>query len=264
MKPLTRVATLTFVALLIVQSTRAQEADDTANWQPLFNGENLDGWTPKFTGYELGENLHETFRVEDGVLKVSYDNHDNFDGQFGHLFYKEPVGHYRLRAEYRFVGEQLRGGPGWAIRNNGLMLHCQPPETMEEDQEFPVSIEVQLLGGNGRDERSTGNLCTPGTHVVIDGRLFTPHCRNSSSKTFHGEQWVTAEVEVRGGDVIRHFINGEHVMEYTQPQLDESDRYGRQRIEGDDKILRSGYIAIQAETHPTEFRKIELLKLGEE
>lgn len=232
-------------------------------WIPLFNGRDLSGWKVKITGFPLGENHLDTFRVENGVLRVAYDRYTRFDGKFGHLFYERPFSHYRLRAEYRFVGEQTPGGPGWAWRNSGLMLHCQAPESMRQHQEFPVSIEVQLLGGDGRAERPTANLCTPGTHVVLNGKLHTPHCTNSRSKTFHGDQWVTVEVEVRGDERIRHFVNGELVFEYEQPQLDPGDADARRLLEqrGGDKRLREGYIALQAESHPVEFRKVELLPL---
>ena len=199
-------------------------------WISLFNGKDLKGWMPKIAGSEQGVNFKDTFRVQDGLLTVAYDKYEKFNGEFGHLFYKDPFSNYRLRVEYRFIGEQTPGGPGWAFRNSGIMIHCQPPATMTKDQSFPVCLEVQLLGGNGTDERSTGNLCTPGTHVVMNGQLVTQHCINSTSKTYHGDQWVTAEVEVHGNRLIRHIINGEVVLEYSEPQLDESDPDAQKRL----------------------------------
>jgi len=213
----------------------------------------------------VGDNFGDTFRVEDGVLKVSYDQYDGFRDRFGHLFYKQPFSNYVLRVEYRFVGEQCSGGAGWAYRNSGVMIHCQPPDTMRLDQSFPVSIEVQLLGGNGTDPRSTANLCTPGTNVVMDGKLFTPHCTGSSSKTYHGDQWVTVEIEVHGNGIIKHLIDGEPVLQYEQPQLDENDGDAKKLIEaaGGEKMLREGYISLQSESHPVEFRKVEIRVLDE-
>jgi len=237
--------------------------DDSTRWIPLFNGRDLSGWTPKIRGYPLGENWGNTFRVEDGVLKVSYDQYDRFDNRFGHLFYEKSVSHYRLRVEYRFVGEQCPGGPQWAVRNSGIMIHGQDPKTMRLDQEFPVSIEVQLLGGLGRGERPTANLCTPGTHVVINGELITRHCTNSRSATFHGDQWVTVEVEVRGSQVIRHFVNGQLVLEYNDPQLDDRDPDAKRLLQSQGKLLTGGTISLQSESHPVEFRKVELLPLEE-
>lgn len=238
--------------------------EESGEWIQLFNGRDLEGWTPKFRGHKLGENYLNTFRVEDGVLKVCYDRYESFDDKFGHLFYKEPFSHYVLRAEYRVVGQQVAGAPEWAIRNNGFMLHGQTPESMRLDQNFPVCVEVQLLGGDGTHKRTTGNLCTPGTHVVMDGKLKTQHCINSSSPTFHGDQWVTVQVEVHGSRLIRHFINGKLVLEYSQPQLDDSDPDAKRMIFTGLKLLDQGTISLQAESHPFEFRKIELRRLPED
>ncbi len=161
----------------------AAPAEEKGQWVSLFDGKTLNGWTPKIKGYAFGENFNDTFRVEDGVIRVSYDKYGDFKGEFGHLFYKSPFSKYRLRIEYRFVGEQVKKGPAWAFRNSGVMIHCQDPATMRKEQEFPVSIEVQFLGGPAKGERPTGNLCTPGTNVVRDGKLVTQHCTNSTSKT---------------------------------------------------------------------------------
>jgi hypothetical protein len=231
-------------------------------WVQLFNGEDLTGWQIKFTGHELGHNYKNTVRVEEGLLTVSYDEWDEFRGEFGHIFYHEPFSYYRLRAEYRFVGEQAPGGPQWAFRNNGLMLHSQSAESMGLKQDFPISVEVQLLGGDGVSERSTANLCTPGTHVVIDDELVTQHCIESTSQTYHGDQWVTVEALVLGSELAQHIMEGEVVLEYTAPQIGGggfSGYEGEPLEEG--RLLEEGHIAIQAETHPTQFRTIELLNL---
>jgi hypothetical protein len=233
---------------MVVQSSAQGEAEV---WTPMFNGKDLEGWTPKFKGSPLGVNLHNIFRVEDGILKASYDEMAEFKGEFGHLFYKTPYSHYILRAEYRFVGEQVKGGPAWAFRNNGLMIHCLPPESMTVEQAFPTCIEVQLYGSEGDQKRTTGNICTPGTHVVMNGELVTQHVIQSNSENFFGDQWVKIEVEVHGSDEIIHRINGKEVLRYQKTQLD------------DGTPLDQGYISIQAETHPTEFRSIEIRPLPE-
>ena len=247
------------LTVVLLTCTSGQAADD--GFASLFNGKDLTGWKVKITGHDLGDNFGNTFRVEDGLLKVAYDKYDKFDGRFGHLFCDQPFSSYILRVEYRFVGEQVPGGPGWAFRNSGIMIHGQSPQSMRKDQSFPVSVEVQLLGGGGSGKRPTGNVCTPGTHIVMDGKLVTRHCNSSSSKTYHGDQWVTIEVEVRGGKVVKHIVEGKTVMEYTQPQLDEKDADARKLIKDGEKILTGGSISLQAESHPVEFRKIEIRKL---
>ena len=248
-----------FLTVVLLTCTSSQAADD--GFVSLFNGKDLTGWNVKITGYDLGDNFGNTFRVKDGLLKVAYDQYDKFDGRFGHIFYHQPFSNYILRLEYRFVGDQVPGGPGWAFRNSGIMIHGQSPEGMRKDQDFPVSVEIQLLGGRGSGKRPTGNVCTPGTHIVMDGKLITRHCNSSTSKTYHGDQWVAIEVEVHGGKVVKHVVEGETVMKYTQSQLDEKDADARKLIKDGKKILTGGTISLQSESHPVEFRKIEIRKL---
>ncbi len=249
--------------LLLASCATVRNNPDEEVWIDLFNGKNLEGWTPKIRGYEAGVNYGNTFRVEDGVLKVSYDEYDAFGDRFGHLFYEKPFSYYRLRVEYRFVGEQAPGGQGWATRNSGMMLHGQTPESMLTDQNFPVSIEVQLLGGLGKGKRTTANLCTPGTHVFMADTLFTPHCINSSSETYDGDVWVSAEVLVLGDSLIRHYVEGRPVLEYTRPQIgggqvDPVDPAVKQ----DGRLLNRGTISLQSESHPVAFRRVQLLDLA--
>lgn len=234
----------------ICQSLSAATNPDKEEWVDLFNGKDLSNWTVKIRGYPLGENAFDTFRVGDGVMQMRYDKYSKFDGQFGHIFSNAgSFSHYRLQLEYRFVGEQVTGGPAWAFRNNGIMFHAQDPKTMTVEQDFPGCMEYQLLGGNGKDPRSTGNLCTPGSQVVINGELRKDHCMNSTSPTYHGNQWVKAELVVHGSKVAQQYINGKMVFEYNDLQWD------------DGKPMEGGFIALQAETHPTDFRKIRILNL---
>lgn len=263
---------LAFLVTLIVAATGCTDAQrspagdpDQQQWIQLFNGRDLSGWDVKFRGYDLNQNVNNTFRVEDGLLKVRYDEWDSFDGEFGHIFFEEPFSYYRVAVEYRFVGEQVAGaGPdlSWAIRNNGIMVHSQSAESMGRDQDFPISIEVQLLGGLDAGERSTANLCTPGTHVVMNGELTTDHCINSRSATYHGDQWVRVEALVLGDSLVQHIIDDEVVLEYSEPQM------GGGVVSGFDttmfregEMLSEGHIALQAETAPIDFRKVEILSL---
>ncbi|WP_149193544.1 3-keto-disaccharide hydrolase [Luteimonas suaedae] len=251
-------------AALSAGGAAADTAAEEEEWIALFNGRDLDGWTPKITGHALGDNFADTFRVEDGLLKVRYDGYASFDGKFGHLFYKDPFSYYRLAVEYRFVGEQAPHGPGdWALRNSGAMLHSPHPRTMGRDQDFPISIEAQFLGGLGDKARSTMNLCTPGTEVVYRGSIYPEHCLDSASKTFEGDQWVRAEMLVLGSGQITHFVNGEEVLEYALPQ------FGGGAVSNfdpaakpDGQLIEGGYISLQSESHPIDFRKVELLNLA--
>lgn len=255
---------LYLLLLLFALGCRTAPHDNAAgaDWIQLFNGKDLKDWMVKISGYPLNENFGNTFRVEDNLLKVRYDGYNDFQEKFGHLFYKEKFGYYVLGLEYRFVGDQVPGGPGWAIRNSGAMLHCQDPKTMLKDQDFPISVEVQLLGGNGKDERPTANLCTPGTNVVMDEKLFTNHCISSNSKTYHGDQWVRVEVLVLGDSLMEHFVEGQSVLRYEKPQIGNGNVINYdEAVKKDGMLLEEGYIALQSESHPIEFRKVELFNL---
>ncbi len=248
--------------LLFVSTSLLGQKASKENWISMFNGKDLTGWTPKIRNYASGENFGNTFRVEDGKLVVRYDAYDSFNERFGHIFYKDKFSYYRIRLNYRFVGDQAINGPGWATRNSGIMIHGQAPQTMGKNQDFPVSIEVQLLGGNGKDKRTTCNLCTPGTNVEMNGKLFTPHCINSSSETYHGDQWVQAEVYVFGDSLVQHMINGQSVLSYQKPQIGGGNVGGQEVVFGTKgQLLAEGYISLQSESHPVEFKNIEILNL---
>ena len=249
--------------LFVFTGNNSFEENKIPKWIQLFNGKDLDGWKPKISGYELNDNYANTFSVENGVIKVKYGGYPSFDEKFGHLFYKKKFSYYLLAVEYRFVGEQCKNGPGWAFRNSGVMLHCQAPETMMKNQDFPISLEAQLLGGNGKDERTTANLCTPGTNVFMNGSLFNPHCVNSKSKTYHGDQWVRVELLVLGDSIIKHIIDKKVVIEYTKPQIGGGNVANYDpAIKKDGMLLKEGYISLQSESHPVEFRKVEIIDLA--
>ena len=231
-------------------------------WIDLFNGKNLDGWIVKIAKHETGENYGETFRVRDGELQVSYENYTDFDFQYGHIFFEKPFNYYLIDIDYKFFGEQAPKGEGWAWRNSGVMLHGQSPLTMTKNQDFPISIEAQFLGGDGKNNRTTCNLCTPGTNVVMKEKLVTQHCINSTSKTFHGDQWVNAKFLVLGDSIIQHFANDEMVLSYQKPQIGGGTVNRHNPAEKrDGELIKGGYISLQSESHPIAFRKVRLYNL---
>ena len=257
-----------FLMLCCLASCNVYQNKDTTvteKWIPLFNGKDLEGWTIKIKGHPLNKNYKNTFRVtNNGALQVNYDEYTTFDDSFGHIFFNKEFSNYKLRLQYRFTGEQLKGGEGWATRNSGVMIHCQTPQSMGLHQDFPVSIEVQLLGGLGDSERTTGNLCTPGTHVIMNNEKITRHCINSNSKTYHGDQWVQIEVLVMNDSIISHKINNQTVMSYSKPQIGGGQvNFGLETWKTKEgNPLKKGYISLQSESHPVEFRNIEILELN--
>jgi len=263
-----RLTNLIFAAVsccLTVQAEDKNSADD-GGWITLFNGKDLSGWTPKFSGSPLGENLLDTFLVEDGILKVSYDKYEKFDKRYGHLYSNFAYSHYLLRMEYRFTGKMMEDAPHYVNLNSGVMIHSQSPQSMGLDQSFPVSLEFQFLADEGKGERETGNVCTPGTNLEIDGKLVTQHIVKSTSPTFPAEEWVSIEIEVRGNEEVIHRVNGEEVLRYQRPQIDPEGRVESSEAliaAGIPKQLSYGFIALQAEGQPVWFRNIQLKPLEE-
>ncbi|TSE10808.1 3-keto-disaccharide hydrolase [Aquimarina algiphila] len=258
-------------------SAKSEKDINTEEWISLFNGKDLSGWDIKISGYELNDNYKETFIVQDSMIRIRYDNYETFDDAFGHLYYKTPFSYYKLSFDYRFTGEQLKGGVHWNIRNSGVMLHSQSAESNELQQDFPISIELQTLGGLNKGERTTANVCTPGTAVEINSTVDYTHCINSTSKTYHGDQWVHIDAIIMGGEYMEFMVNGDSVLKFTKPQItggkysanSSETNLGNFGIQRDldywmskaGTILTEGYIALQAESHPIDFKNIKLLDL---
>lgn len=248
--------------LMFYHCSFSQEDPGREDWIPLFNGKDLSGWHPKIKGFRLDDNYLNTFRVEAGVLKANTMEYPEFNNHFGHIFYEKPFSFYRMTVEYRFFGKQARNAPAWAVQNSGIMIHCQPPESMAPEQDFPISIEVQLLADDGSGSRPTANVCTPGTEIVIKGKLTKEHCIVSSAATYKPDEWVRAEILVLGDSLIVHYINGKEVLRYSKPRVGGgvvNDYFEWAKIDG--TALTGGYISLQSESQPVEFRKVELLNL---
>lgn len=232
-------------------------------WLSLFNGKDIKNWTVKIHHYDVGDNYANTFRVEDKMIKVRYDQYDKFNEKYGHLYFNVPFSYYHLKLEYRFTGVWRKDAPSYTELNSGIMFHSQDPRTMPKEQDWPISVEMQFLAGlaDGKP-RPTGNMCSPGTDVIFEGKKDPRHCINSTSKTYPKEEWVTAELIVLGDSLITHKINGETVLQYAKPQIGGgvANRFDP-ALKIDGKLLKEGFIALQSEGQEIDFRNIQLLNL---
>ncbi len=258
---------LLFLLLILLISTGCSsrlKIQKTSQWVSLFNGKDINNWLVKIHHHAIDDNFGKTFRVEDGIIKVRYDQYRDFNDQFGHLYYKTPFSWFHLVVEYRFVGKQQKGAPSYTLLNSGVMFHSQDPHTMPVEQDWPISIEFQLLGGLGDGKpRPTGNMCSPGTNVVYQGKIAAGHCINSTSKTYDGDQWVRAELIVYGDSLVTHIVNGDTVLQYSKPQIGGGVVNGYDpKMKQDGKLLSSGFIALQSEGQPVDFRKVEIMDLS--
>ncbi len=255
---------LLFSFFLFASCASQKTATSDKDWTTLFNGKNLEGWTTKIHHYEVGDNHGDTFRVEDSIIKVRYDNYKgDFDDRFGHLYYDTPYSYFHLQLDYRFIGELHPGAPSYTLKNSGVMFHSQDPKTMLKEQNWPISVEMQFLAGiEAGQSRPTGNMCSPGTEVIFKGELYPGHCINSSSETYYGDQWVKAELIVLGDSLVTHMINGEKVLEYTRPQIGGGVVEGFDpQIKKDGQLLKEGLIALQSEGQPIDFKNIRIKNL---
>jgi hypothetical protein len=239
------------------------KSNNNSEWVDLFNGKDIKDWNVKINHHEIGDNYANTFRVEDGMIKVRYDQYGAYNNQYGHLYYKKPFSHYKLLVEYRITGDWKTDAPSYTISNSGIMFHSQDPKTMLKDQDWPISIEFQLLAGlDDGKPRPTGNMCSPGTDVIYQGKIDSRHCIDSKSKTFKKEEWVRAELIVLGDSLITHLINGDTVLQYSKPQIGGGvvNNFDP-AIKLDGKLLKEGFIALQSEGQPVDFRKVQILNL---
>ena len=266
-----------FILLFLFYSCKVEKSTNSKEeWVSLFNGKDLNGWNIKIANHSLNDNFNNTFQVQDSMIRVVYDEYEDFDDKYGHMYYKTPYSYYKLRFDYRFIKEQTPGGENWNIRNSGVMIHSQSAKSNAIEQHFPVSLEIQLLGGLNNGERTTANLCTPGTAVYFNAKLDYTHCITSESKTYNGDQWVHIEAIILGNESILHIVENDTVLKYTRPEIDSSflskdyngkdwDNFGVTNkeiwLDKAGKPIREGYIALQAESHPIDFKNIELLDL---
>lgn len=255
-----------FIVILFVSTamTACSQKTDQKGWTEMFNGKDLKGWDVKIEGYKLNDNFANTFRVEDGLLKVSYDGYGGLmNNRYGHIFYKKKYSAYLVVVEYRFYGKQPKDGPGWAYLNNGVMLHCQSPQSMLVKQDYPISIECQLLGSDSLVTQTNANVCTPGTTVEIDHILNTQHCIDSDSKPSPRDEWTHVEALVLGDSIIKQIVGTDTVLVYGKPRIGGGNVNNYDpAVKKDGQLLKDGYISLQSESMPTEFRKVAIFDLG--
>lgn len=263
-----------YALLMLAACQSSKPVVSEEEWVPLFNNKDLTGWDIKIAGHDLNDNFNNTFYVKDSMIVVDYSGSKEFTKEFGHIYYNKPFSYYKVRVQYQFYGKQLTGGPGYAYLNSGLMLHSQSAASLSKEQSFPVSLEMQFLASDSAIKQHTGNLCTPGTVVSINGKPDNDHCIDSRSPFYDKQEWISAEAIVLGDSVIYHVINGDTVLTYEKPLIagdfvnsDFNFTLGgfgadsAQWIQQKNRPLTSGYIALQAESHPIRFKNVELLNL---
>lgn len=252
------------LVLLVNSCTSNSTKKEKSEWKYLFNGKNLDGWVAKICNYDVGDNFANTFRVHNEIIEVNYDGYDGkLNDRFGHLFYNKSYSSFHLKFEYKFTDEWLEDGPIHTYRNSGVMFHSQDPKTILKNQNWPISIEYQMLADEDKGERPTGNMCSPATEVYYKGEVSPVHCIKSSSKTYPYTQWVKGEIIVYKDSIIKHLVDGEVVLEYSKPHIGgKVVKNYNPAIKIDGKALTEGYIGLQSEGQGVLFKEIKIKELN--
>jgi hypothetical protein len=235
-----------------------------SDWQALFNGKDLNGWTPKMQHSECGENYENTFRVKNKTIQVRYNQYtQGFGERYGHLYTDRAYSYYILKLKYKVTGKWLSDAPWYTEGNSGVMYHSQAPWTMNVEQDWPRSIEMQFLANKADgSKRTTGNMCSPGTHITYKGKLDERHCIDSNGASLPKDQWVEATLTVLGDSLITHSINGKEVFQYSKPTQGGPLVNNYEKLyyqEG--ALINKGHIALQSEGQEMDFKDIKILNL---
>lgn len=196
-------------------------AEDEAGFRPLFNGKDLTGW--------VNVNLDEdTFSVRDGVIYCT----------------GKPTGVMRTDRHYENFIIELEWRHLKPKGNAGLFLWSDAKPVSHPL--FTRSIEVQILDG-----RETKDYTSHGDVFPIHGAKMTPdrphpaggmRCLPSEKRSKPSPEWNHYRVTCNDG-VLKLAVNGKVVS-------------------GGSKITpRKGYICLESEGSPIEFRNIRIKEL---
>jgi filamentous hemagglutinin family protein len=190
-----------------------------ANRVALWNGKDFTGW--KRVLADPAVNVDDVWKVRDGVLHCAGKPN-------GYMRTESKYSNYQLHVEWRWPDKPA---------NSGVFLHLTEP-----DRVWPSCLECQLQA------RSAGDLILMnGTGLTVNGvsrqdasRQFVSIAKKSSSSEKPAGEWNSYDIYCVGG-LVRVVVNG--VVQN----------------EGAGATPQIGYIALQSEGGPIEFRNVYLV-----
>lgn len=195
----------------------------SAHTVELFNGKNLDGWTPFIE--DSSRKASDIFFAKDGILCVK-------GNPFGFIRTNKKYSNFKLHVEWRYPVETV---------NSGIFVFVQ-----DDLKIWPNAIECQLMKGKVGDFVLLGGsdiaeFKTPAGTV----RPKFPVVKrfNKSNENPTGE-WNNADIICKDGNIVV-YINGEL------------------QNKGSDSLHKSGFIALQSEGSEIHFRNIRLTPIAE-
>ena len=190
-------------------------------FRPLFNGKDLGGW--------INVNCApETWSVKDGMIHCT----------------GKPIGALRTDRQYENFILELEWRHLKPGGNAGVFIWASPVSA--KGQPFLRAIEVQVLDhAYGKSDWFT----THGDVFPIHGSKMKPHGRHNGMRSFPSEErskgspeWNNYRIECNEG-VLRLHVNGKEVSG------------------GSDCNWRKGYIALESEGSPIDFKNIRIKEL---
>lgn len=184
----------------------------------LWNGKDFAGWELFIPDESV--DVHDIWSVKDGVVYCKGVPN-------GYMRTKTTYANYRLHLEWRWPEKPT---------NSGVLLHASGP-----DQVWPLTIECQLKAGSAGDFVLINR---PG--ITVDGedkqdkdKQFVVANKKEASSEKPAGQWNAYDIHCEG-DTIRCYVND--VLQN----------------EGTAATITSGWICLQSEGSPIEFRNIYL------
>jgi hypothetical protein len=186
-------------AIVILTGCKSQ------NWVSLFDGKTLDGW-------QASENV-DSWKIEDGAIVTS--------GPRSHLFYAGDVNDHIFR-NFEFMAT-VKTKPG---SNSGIYIHTE----FQQEGWPSKGYECQVNNSSPNTE--------PGAYIEhkLTGSLYA--IRNVWKAPVKDNEWFNYHIIVQG-KTIRIYINGELMVDYTEPD----NTFRTDDMKG--RLLSAGTFALQ-------------------
>lgn len=228
---------------------------DADGWIKLFRGDNASD----FFTYYSPTNKNKPF--PDNTFKNINDTVVVTGSPTGHIVFKQPFSHYRIKYEEMMPDR---------LGNAGMLLHIQLDDPALFNA-FPRSIESQGDPAQGMGQiwcisnvwvkvRATTNG-TPQYNPTAPEITYGGANDNSrqilgiKKPTMKVGEWVLMEAIVHGSDSLEHLVRGETIIKYSNPIVATGGSPTPVQ-----KTLKSGLLAWQSEGVPVRYRNI-MIKL---
>lgn len=249
------------VGLFAAMVASAQDA--TPGWKPIFNGENLEGWSVHFASKTKADAppASSIFEVRNGEIHAYPTQKAGTEQPNAYILTDGDHRDYVLSLEYKW-GEKKFPPRLENVRDAGLLYHVH----RARPSDWPACAEAQIQEGDTGDswaissqvssfvDPRTGRYALPengGVPVTVGKYEDFKRTRHGRVNEYPG--WNTLEVIARG-DRVTHIVNG--VVNLRVSDLKSWDTGTNAWVK-----LDHGKIALQAESAEVFYRNIKIRPL---